>query len=63
LGEELANSPAFEQCQVEKVYRQVCLQAPIAGHATQIEAITNSFSSSHNLKTVFEDVAALCTTN
>ena len=63
MGAELANSPAFDQCQVEKVYRQVCLQAPIAAHSTEIQAITASFSSTHNLKNVFEDVAALCTIN
>ena len=28
MGQELANSDAFAQCQVEKVFRNVCLRPP-----------------------------------
>ena len=64
LGQEIANTDAFAQCQVEKVYKQVCLQDPISTHAGQIEAITNSFmGNNYNLKEVFADVAALCMGN
>lgn len=65
LGIEIAASDAFAQCQVEKVYKQVCLQDPIDVHATQIENITANFSTSYNynMKQVFADVAALCMGN
>ena len=63
LGMEIANSHAFAQCQVEKVYKQVCLQDPIDVHATDIENITASFGVGYNMKQVFADVAALCMGN
>ena len=43
LGMEIANTHAFAQCQVEKVYKQVCLQDPIDLHETALENITATF--------------------
>jgi len=62
LGEEFANSEAFAQCQVEKVYRHVCLQDPISNHNADIEQITTDFKGSYNydLKQVFAKTATLC---
>jgi len=64
LGMEIANTHAFAQCQVEKVYKQVCLQDPIDVHATDLQTITTSFrDGGYRLKQVFADVAALCMGN
>jgi hypothetical protein len=75
MGDELANSEAFAQCQVEKVYRQVCLQDPISQHAATaslpasqatlegIAEITQSFMDDYNMKNVFAKTAALCMGN
>ena len=64
LGMEIADSHAFAQCQVEKVYKQVCLQDPIDVHATDLETITTNFrDGGYILKQVFADVAALCMGN
>jgi hypothetical protein len=64
LGRELSASEAFAQCQVEKVYKHVCLQNPIEAHTPNIIAITDNFrSSNYNMKEVFAEVAALCSGN
>jgi len=67
MGQELANSEAFAQCQVEKVYKQVCLQAPISNHNTAIQTLTSRFMNSgdmnYNMKELFAEVAALCMGN
>lgn len=62
LGQELANSDAFAQCQVEKVFKAVCFRAPgdSADHA-QVSNITASFKSNgYRLKDVFAQTAAYC---
>jgi len=63
MGEELANTDAFAQCQVEKVYKQVCLQDPIQLHGPDIQTITEEFQNGYNMKSVFAKVAALCMGN
>lgn len=64
LGEELANSEAFAQCQVEKVFRNVCLRSPSdAADRAQVAASVNSFRSAGNLKRVFAEAAAYCAGN
>ncbi|WP_455207155.1 hypothetical protein [Kaarinaea lacus] len=67
MGQELANSEAFAQCQVEKVYKQVCLQEPISNHDTAIATLTSRFMSSsdmnYKMKELFAEVAALCMGN
>jgi len=61
MGQELANSAAFAQCQVEKVFRTVCLREPgNSNDRAHITATTASFSSGYNLKQVFADTANYC---
>jgi len=62
LGAELANSEAFASCQVEKVFRAVCLRAPTdAADRAQLGAMVSSFrSGGFLLKRVFADSAAYC---
>jgi hypothetical protein len=67
LGEELAGSDVFAQCHVEKVFRNVCLRAPvdIAGGVSPDRAAVNSMvssfrSSGFRLKQVFAEAAAYC---
>ena len=68
MGEELANSAAFAQCQVEKVFKTVCFRAPGAV-ATQAEAdadrqavrdMTTNFRNGYRLKRVFVEAAVHC---
>ena len=66
MGQELANSEAFAQCQVEKVYKQVCLQDPISNHNTDIQSLTSRFMGgdiNYKMKDLFAEVAALCMGN
>ncbi|MGH8238275.1 MAG: hypothetical protein ACREXP_14820 [Steroidobacteraceae bacterium] len=65
LGQELANSDAFAVCQVEKVFRQVCLRRPSdRPDIDQIELIVGEFKSSgYKLKTAFAGAAAWCAGN
>jgi hypothetical protein len=61
LGQELAASDAFAQCQAEKVFRTVCFRSPSDG--PDRSAVTNSvngFKSGGNLKRVFAELAAYC---
>ena len=65
LGEELANSDAFAQCQAEKVFRTVCFRSPSdAGDRTQVSTSANTFKSGGgSLKRVFAEIAAHCAGN
>lgn len=62
LGQELANSQAFSQCQVQKVFKAVCLRdAESAADLSQIQTTTTSFQQhSYQLKRVFAEVGAYC---
>jgi hypothetical protein len=62
MGQELANSTAFARCQVEKVFRNVCLRSPVDGaDRTQIDSMVSSFrSGGYRLKQVFAASAAYC---
>jgi hypothetical protein len=65
MGEELANSTAFARCQVEKVFRNVCLRPPTDGaDRAQVDAMVSSFrSGGYRLKQVFADSATYCMGN
>ncbi len=65
LGVELAESEAFAQCQVKKVFKTVCLRTPVdAADRAQIDAMTTSFkASNYNMKQVFAESAAYCKGN
>jgi hypothetical protein len=62
MGEELANSTAFAQCQVEKVFKTVCFRAPgNAADRAQVSTMTNSFrTNGYRLKQVFAETAVYC---
>ena len=61
LGQELAASDAFAECQVEKVFKAVCFRAPgnDLDRAAVASAKTN-FKSGYKLKQVFAETAAYC---
>ena len=68
LGQELANSDAFAQCQVDKVFESVCLRSPTEFYAqdrTVRDNIVTAFKTTYNynLREVFTDVAAHCKGN
>lgn len=63
LGMELANSKAFAQCQVDKVFESICLRDPnvMAVDRTQRDGFVTSFTgNSYDMRGVFTDVAAYC---
>ncbi len=62
LGEELANSGAFAQCQVEKVFRNVCFRAPSdLADRTEVGRIVGVFKANgYSLKRVFAETAVYC---
>jgi len=60
LGQELANSDAFAQCQVEKVFKAVCFRAPgNSADRGEVTRIVGDFrNNGYRLKQVFAEVAA-----
>jgi hypothetical protein len=62
MGEELANSNAFAQCQVEKVFKTVCFRAPgNSADRNQVATMTANFKSNgYRLKQVFAETAVYC---
>ena len=62
LGQELAGSDAFAQCQVTKVFQAVCFRAPTsAADMATVSSIKSTFKTSgYKLKQVFQLAAAAC---
>jgi hypothetical protein len=62
MGAELANSNAFAQCQVEKVFKTVCFRAPgNQADRDEVTAMTNRFKANgYRLKQVFAEAAVHC---
>jgi hypothetical protein len=62
LGRELAASDAFAHCQVEKVFRAVCLRDPgNSADRNQVDTITADFrADNYNMKTAFAETAVYC---
>jgi hypothetical protein len=62
LGQELASSDAFAQCQVTKIFQAVCFRAPAsATDQATVATIKASFKSGgYRLKQVFQLSAAAC---
>jgi len=61
MGRELADSYAFAQCQVKKVFKNVCLREPIdQADRDQINNMITSFSTGYNLKNIFAESAVYC---
>jgi hypothetical protein len=65
MGEELAGSEQFARCQVEKVFRTVCLRPPVDGtDRTEVNRIMGIFrGSGYLVKDVFAETAAYCRGN
>ena len=64
LGQELAASDAFAQCQVTKVFQSVCLRAPSdATDRAQVATIKADFKQGYSLKKVFAETAVYCMGN
>jgi hypothetical protein len=64
LGQELEGSQAFANCQVTRVFKDVCLRAPSS--TADVNAVTTmitSFQSGYNLRQVFAQSAAYCMGN
>jgi hypothetical protein len=62
LGTELGASDSFARCQVEKVFRNVCLRDPVDGSdRSQVDAMITSFrGNGYRLKRVFAETAVYC---
>jgi hypothetical protein len=62
LGQELATSDMFAQCQVTKVFQAVCFRAPNSATDQQtVTTIKQGFiSGGYKLKQVFQQTAAAC---
>jgi hypothetical protein len=62
LGRELAHSDAFATCQVQKVFRAVCLRNPSdAADRARVQAMAGDFKAGgYRLKQVFADAASYC---
>jgi hypothetical protein len=65
MGQELAHSDGFAQCQVEKVFKVVCLRDP--GNAADRQAVSSikaKFKTTgYKMKQVFADAAVYCMGN
>jgi hypothetical protein len=63
LGQELAQSDAFSQCQVQKAFQAVCLRLPsTAADTAEVNALSAAFKANgYKLKQVFADAALYCT--
>lgn len=62
MGQEMAHSQAFAQCQVKKVFQNVCLRPPAdAADRAQVSTMVANFSAAnYRLKQVFADAAVYC---
>lgn len=62
LGQELANTDAFAECQVTKVFRTVCLREPgNASDRTQVTQMASNFKANgYKMKQVFAEAAVYC---
>jgi len=65
MGEELANSDQFARCQVEKVFKTVCLHPPVdAADRAEVDSVISVFrSGGYRMKDVFAQTAAYCKGN
>lgn len=60
MGRELARSQAFAQCQVKKVFKQVCLRDPGEADRGAFESMVSNFKSGYQLKQVYAESAVFC---
>jgi len=62
MGQELAHSDGFAQCQVEKVFKSMCLRDPgDAADRQAVDTIKTKFKTTgYKMKQVFADAAVYC---
>ena len=62
MGRELAGTQAFAQCQVQKVFKSVCLRDPVDQFdRAEVTTMTGNFvSNGYDLKQVFAESAVYC---
>jgi hypothetical protein len=62
LGQELAQTRQFSECQVRNVFEKVCYRAPNGAADLQaVQSIANSFEANNrSLKRVFAETAVYC---
>ena len=65
LGQELAGTTAFAQCQVKKVFKTVCFRDPVdQADRDKVATMTTTFRNNNfNLRQVFADSAGYCMGN
>ena len=65
MGRELAHSQAFAQCQVEKVFENVCLRPPQdSADQTAVSTMVSSLQGNgYNLRRTFAEAAVHCMGN
>ena len=65
LGQELAGTTAFAQCQVQKVFKTVCFRDPVdQADRDQVATMTNTFRNNNfSLRQVFAESAGYCMGN
>lgn len=65
MGEELAGSEQFARCQVEKVFKTVCLRPPVnAADRGEVDRVMSIFrGNGYRVKDVFAETAAYCRGN
>jgi hypothetical protein len=60
-GQEIAGSRQFASCKVQQVFQTVCLRTPQTAQDQSVAgAATSAFQQNHDLKSVFQQVAAAC---
>jgi hypothetical protein len=62
LGDEIGASNQFARCQVEKVFKTVCLRPPgNSADRVKVDSITSAFKASgYKMKDVFAQAAVYC---
>ncbi len=62
MGQELAHTSAFARCQVQKVFKAMCLREPgNSADRAQIDSMVTSFAvSGYQMKRVFAESAVYC---
>jgi hypothetical protein len=62
MGAELANSQTFAQCQVKKVFQNICLRDPqdTADRSAMTQIQSEFMSTNYNIKNVFAATADYC---
>ena len=65
LGQELASSQAFANCQVQKVFQAICLRPPsnAADRREAAQIVADFQSGGYSMKQVFAETAAYCMGN